>query len=389
LAQQLGGNKLIKTSPVAESCYDGPKKDLTQCAYVTKMWPDQDFESSNPIGRVYPYNITCPTVNYAANETPNSCILGISPVYAVNATTKKDIGLTLDFAKRNNVRLVIASTGHDLLGRSDGYGSLELWLRYYRNGIYFQKTFASAKKCTKSGWKGSAIHIDGAWQWKDVFKIAEANNVIAIGGGSKGPGAIGGWPSGGGHGPGTRNYGMGADQILEAEVMLADGTIVTANHCENTDLFRAIRGGGPGYGIVLSQHVKTYPNVDVVTAHHLAFAPLQYTADNKDFLDAVATWIQYIPSLVEGGYAGYGYWFRNYPRVYVNNATSGYTHGFWNIGKNQTEAEAALADALKALDGFKDKMFIQSTFKTYPDYWSFYYNESGSYDSAGTTSLVS
>ncbi|KAK4130802.1 FAD-binding domain-containing protein [Trichocladium antarcticum] len=389
LRTNLGNNKLIKTSPIAESCYDGPQKDLNKCAHVTQMWPDQDFLSSNPIGRIYPYNLTCPTVNYAANETPTSCQLGISPAYAVNATTKRDIRRTLNFAKRNNVRLVIVSTGHDLLGRSDGYGGFELWLRYYRNAINFQRTFKSARRCTKSGWTGSAIHVDGAWQWKDVFEVAEANNVIAVGGGSKGPGAIGGWSSGGGHGPGTRNYGMGADQVLEAEVMLADGTIAIANHCENTDLFRAIRGGGPGYGIVLSQHIKTYPNVDVVTAHRLSFAPLQHTAENKDFLDAVATWIQHVPHLVSGGYFGYGFWFRNYPIPYVGGVPSGYNHGFWNIGKTQAEAEAAMAEALAALDGFKDKLFIESTFKEYPDYWSFYYGESGLYDPAGTTSFVS
>ena len=54
-------------------------------------------------------------------------------------------------------------------------------------------------------------------------------------GGSISPGAIGGWPSGGGHGPATRNYGLGADQILEAEVMLADGRINIANHCQYND----------------------------------------------------------------------------------------------------------------------------------------------------------
>ncbi|KAL2134877.1 hypothetical protein VTI74DRAFT_10603 [Chaetomium olivicolor] len=386
LSKSLGKGKLIENSPIAESCYDGPHKDLNNCAYVAKMWSDQDFQTSNPIGRPYPYNITCAPVDYAAGETPASCILGSLPTYAVNATTRRDISLTLDFAKRNNIRLVVASTGHDLNGRSDGYGGLEIWLRHFRNGIYFQETFKSAKQCTKSGWKGSAIHIDGAYQWRDVYKVAEANNVIAVGGGAFSPGAIGGWPSGGGHGPATHNFGMGADQILEAEVMLADGRVITANHCENADLFRAIRGGGPGYGIVLSQHIKAYPNVDVVTAHRLAFAPLQQTTENADLLDAIAVLHQHLPGLSEKGVAGF--WFRNFPMAYVGEAHSGYTHGVWTIGKRQAEAEEAIAPLLEALDKFKDKLFISSTFKEYPDYWSFFHAESGLYDPVGSTSMI-
>jgi hypothetical protein len=386
--KELGKDKLIRTSPIAESCYNGPYLDLDKCAYVTQMWPDQDFQTSQPVGRPYPYNITCAPVNYTAGETPTSCILGSLPVYAVNATRREDIARTLAFAKRNNIRLVVTSTGHDLLGRSDGYGGLQVWLRHFRNGIYFQKTFKSATSCTKSGWKGSALHIDGAWQWRDVYKVAKANNVIAVGGGSISPGAIGGWPSGGGHGPATRNYGLGADQILEAELMLADGSIVRANHCQNTDLFRAIRGGGPGYGIVLSQHIKAYPNVNVVTAHRLAIAPLQQTPENADLLDAVSVLLQHFPDLNDKGYAGYGFWFRNFPRPFIGQTRSGYTHGIWTIGKGQAEAEAAINSTLKALEKFQDKLFIQSTFAEYSDYWSFYEAESGLYDPTGSTSIM-
>ncbi|KAK3295115.1 uncharacterized protein B0H64DRAFT_458947 [Chaetomium fimeti] len=396
LDEKLGKGKLIKTSPIAESCYNGPHKDLDECAHVTQMWSDQDFQTNQPIGRPYPYNITCAPVDYAAGETPTSCILGPLPQYAVNATTKEDISLTLDFAKRNNIRLVVTSTGHDLLARSDGYGSLQVWLRHYRNGIYFQETFSGKSSdgkgvggsCTKSGWTGSAIHIDGAWQWRDVYKVAEANNVIAVGGGAVSPGAIGGWSSGGGHGPATRNYGLGADQILEAEVMLADGTIVTANHCENTDLFRAIRGGGPGYGIVLSQHIKVHPNVDVVTVHRLAIAPLEHTPENVDLLDAVAVLLQHLPNISEEGYAGYAYWFRNFPMPFIGETPSGYSHGIWAIGKGKAEAEEAIAVALKALEKFEDKLFIHSTLAEYPDYWSFYHAESGLYDPTGSTSIL-
>lgn len=383
----MGGN-LIKTEPVAQSCYPGASEDLDKCAYVTRMWPDQDFQVAHPIGRSYPYNISCAPVDYNAGETPGICILGSLPIYAVNATSREHITTTLEYAFLRNIRLAVSSTGHDLLGRSDGYSSLELWLHHVKDGIHFQETYISENQCSKSGWDGSAIKVDGAYQWRDVYEVAKKNNVIAVGGGSISPGAIGGWASGGGHGPATRNYGLGADQILEAEVMLADGRVVITNHCENTDLFRAIRGGGPGYGVTLSSTIKTYPNVDAVTAHRFAMAPLEKTELNPDLLDAVSVLLQSFPDLNDAGYAGYAYWFRNYPTFFVGNATSGYTHGFWTIGKGREETEKAWAPARKALSKFEDKLFINETFVTYDDYWSFYEAESGLYDPTGTTSVL-
>ncbi|KAJ4130250.1 hypothetical protein NW768_007233 [Fusarium equiseti] len=385
--KQVNGH-LIKTEPIAQSCYPGPAEDLDQCAYVNKMWSDQDFQSSDPIGRPYPYNITCAPVDYDAGQEPTTCSLGSSPVYAVNATTRDQIKKTLKYAKSKNLRLVVTGTGHDLLGRSDGFGGLELWLHQFKNGIAFQKTFKAKNSCKKSGWKGSSVKIDGNYQWRDVYKVARANNVIVVGGGSITPGAIGGWASGGGHGPASRNYGLGADQILEAEVMLADGKVITVNHCENSDLFRAMRGGGPGYAITLSSTVKAHPNVKTVTAHHFQVAPLEKTEKNADLLDAVSVLLQQLPDLNDAGFAGYGYWFRNFPTVFVGNATSGYSHGFWTIGKTRKEAEAGWAPVRKALAKYKDKLFMNESWATYSDYWSFYDAESGLYDPTGDTSIL-
>ena len=87
--------------------------------------------------------------------------------------------------------------------------------------------------------------------------------------------------------------------------MLANGKVITVNHCENTDLFRAMRGGGPGYGVTLSATIKAHPNVKVVAVHKLAIAPLNETLENKDLLDAVAVLLQDLPDLNDAGYSGY------------------------------------------------------------------------------------
>jgi FAD/FMN-containing dehydrogenase len=274
-----------------------------------------------------------------------------------------------------------------MLGRSDGYGSLQIWLRYFRNGIHFQRTYQSATGCSaqRSGWSGSAILIDGAWQWRDVSAVAKKNNVIVVTGGSVAVGAIGGFPSGGGHGPASRNFGMGADQILEAKVMLADGRIVIANHCQNTDLLRAIRGGGPGYGVVLGTTVKAHPNVDIITVHNLIIAPHENTEENAALLDAMAIMMQSYPALNAAGYCGYGWWYRKTRDVLFNNATSGYSHGIWTMGQTREESEAAFAPVRARLAQLEDKLFISETYLTYSSYWSFYETEMALYDPAGVS----
>lgn len=56
-------------------------------------------------------------MDLATGEVPGSCTRGDMPVYAVNVTTEEDIVKTIQFAKENNIRLVIKSTGHDILKR--------------------------------------------------------------------------------------------------------------------------------------------------------------------------------------------------------------------------------------------------------------------------------
>ncbi|RYP16128.1 hypothetical protein DL765_005329 [Monosporascus sp. GIB2] len=387
LNQEVGG-KLIQNEPIAASCYPGLGADMADCDYIVTQWPDQDFQTSNPIGRPLPYNTTCPPVDYQAGEVATTCTLGDSPSYTVNATTKLDINATMLFAQQHNVRLVVTGIGHDLIGRSDGYGGLSVWLRYYRNSIDFEETYSSAMGCTEAGWKGSAMRIDGNWQWRDISAVARANNVIVTTGGSVSVGAMG-WVSGGGHGPATHSHGFGADQVLEAEVMLADGRVVTANHCENTDLFRALRGGGPGYGIILSMTVKAYPNVDVIAAHHLTIVPQTATVNNSALLDAVSLLLQLYPSLVDAGVAGYSYWYNHYPVPVVENSTSGYTHGVWTIGKDEAAARAALDPVVDRLRGeFGASLSIRDDYVSYADYWTFYAAESGLNDPLGDTLLA-
>ncbi|OQU95118.1 hypothetical protein CLAIMM_01367 [Cladophialophora immunda] len=377
----VGGN-LIRTQPVAASCYPGPASNPAQCARVDVNWANATFQADEVVGLSYPTNITCPPVNATAGETAQgTCTLGVSPSYAVNCTDPRHVALTVVFSKLFNIRLVVKNTGHDQLGRSEGSHGLEIWIRHLRNGITFQDTFKSSTGCTAGNWTGSAFKIAGGYSWGDVGAEAQKRNVVVVNGGTPSVGAIGGWMQGGGHGPASRDFGLGADQVLELEVVLADGALVTANACQYSDLFFALRGGGGGtYGVVVSSTIKAHPMVNA-TAQHLAMFPL--SADTSGLLDAIAVLYSSYPDLNEAGYAGYGQWSINSPSplfgdVTTGDVTTGYVHGFRIFNSTVAQAQSAFDAARARLAPFNlTSVFISETYASYPDYWTYYHAESG------------
>jgi FAD/FMN-containing dehydrogenase len=113
-------------------------------------------------------------------------------------------------------------------------------------------------------------------------------------------GVFGGYSQGGGHGPLISTYGPGADQILSAEVVTADGQFVTASSTENTDLFWALRGGGGGtWGVVTSMTVRGFPSTEATVAV-FTFSTSNTTSSDTFWAGVKGYWDN-IPTFADAG----------------------------------------------------------------------------------------
>ena len=193
---------------------------------------------------------------------------------------------------------------------------------------------------------------------------------------------------GGGHSPATHDFGLGADQVLEAQVVLASGRTITANACQNSDIFFAIRGGGGStYGIVVSTVIKAHPTTNV-TAQIFGFAPLTPN-DTTAFMDALAIVHQAYPDLSDSGFSGYGSWSIYSPTPLVGNFSTGFIHTIAVFGKTIAQAQSIFAPVAAQLKQYNGtNLFITTIYFSFPSYVDYYNKLSGIVTPVGQTAAL-
>jgi len=119
------------------------------------------------------------------------------------------------------------------------------------------------------------------------FDAATQQHALHTPGGRVTTTGVGGFTTGGGYGWTSSKYGLTCDNLLSAEVVLADGHVVRASEKENQDLFWGIRGGGGNFGIVTEFEFRLHPLGPIVLAG-LMLWPLDRASD------VVRAWRDYV-----------------------------------------------------------------------------------------------
>ena len=170
------------------------------------------------------------------------------PALIARCVDVADVISSVNFAREQKMLLAIRGGGHNGPGMGTCDGGLVIDLGSMK-GVRVdpaQKTVRVEPGCT-------AGDVDHATH---VFGLAVPFGIVASTG-------VAGLTLGGGTGYLTRKYGLTIDNLIEADVVLADGSLVTASATSNPDLFWALRGGGGNFGVITSFLFKAHPVKDV------------------------------------------------------------------------------------------------------------------------------
>ena len=176
--------------------------------------------------------------------------------YAVAARNANDVAAAVNFARENNLRLVVKGGGHSYQGTSNAADSLLVWTRAM-NSIVAHDAFV-AQGCEGGQAPQPAVTIESGAMWIDAYNAVTTIGSRYVQGGGCASVGVAGLIQSGGFGSFSKNYGTAAAGLLQAEIVTADGAIRIANACTNSDLFWAIKGGGGGsMGVVTKVTLRT------------------------------------------------------------------------------------------------------------------------------------
>lgn len=165
-------------------------------------------------------------------------------VYAVAAQNANHIAAAVNFARENNLRLVVRGGGHSYQGTSNAEDSLLIWTRHMQD-IEMHDAFVP-RGCEGKIAAQRAVTCGSGAIWMQGYEAVTTKGGLYVQGGGCTTVGVAGLVQSGGFGSFSKHYGTAAAGLLEAEVVTADGQVRIANACTNADLFWALKGGGGG-----------------------------------------------------------------------------------------------------------------------------------------------
>ena len=181
-------------------------------------------------------------VRYAAATTLWAKPTGPMPRAVVHCQTPQDAQSAIRAARHCDIRVSVRGGGHDWAGRA------------LCDGLVIDMSGMNGVVVAADG---RSAQISGGARAADVLEATDALGLAAVTG-SCGAVGMAGLTLGGGYGALIGRYGLALDNLLAAEVVLADGSLVTAAADNETELFWALRGGGGNFGVVTTMRHRLH-----------------------------------------------------------------------------------------------------------------------------------
>jgi len=188
--------------------------------------------------------VTSDAPNYDEVRAIYNAMIDKKPAALARCVDAADVQTCVDYARENGVPLAIRGGGHN----AGGLGLVD-------DGLIID---LSPMKGIHVNAKEQTIRVEGGCVWGDVDHAGHPHGLTVPAGIISTTGC-GGLTLGGGLGHLSRKYGLTIDNLLEADLVLADGSMAVASEDENPDLFWALRGGGGNFGVVTSFLYRAAP----------------------------------------------------------------------------------------------------------------------------------
>jgi FAD/FMN-containing dehydrogenase len=161
--------------------------------------------------------------------------------------TARDVSQAVTFARDHALRLVVKGGAHSYLVQSNAPDSLLIWTRDL-TGLELHDGFVP-QGCAGKTAPRPAVSVGAGEKFIGLYDFTVRQHGRYVQGGGCTSVGVGGHMQTGGFGSFSKCGGMTCASLLEAEIVTADGSILTVNECQHPDLFWALKGGGAGWGI--------------------------------------------------------------------------------------------------------------------------------------------
>jgi FAD/FMN-containing dehydrogenase len=217
---------------------------------------------------------------YDTARTVYNGMIDKRPAAIVRCADVADVIACVHFGRENGIELAVRGGGHNAAGLGVWDDALVVDLSMLRS------TTVDPVEHT--------VRVDAGCTWADVDHATVAGFGMATPSGFLASTGVGGLTLGGGIGYLSRRFGLTVDNLLSADVVLADGSFVTANETSHRDLFWALRGGGGNFGIVTSFTFRCHE----IGEHGMIIGgPVLY--DLADTAEVMRWYRELLPSLPE------------------------------------------------------------------------------------------